>query len=770
MLRRLRRSAIPLLCGTLAAVLLTAPSATGAAAKGAAGGGTLWATQLDFDNNGAPWSEASFAALKADGLNSVEIDLPWNTIEPSVGTFDFTELDQELANAAAAGIRIVPIFWQSGWGGSPASWITSHEVTSSGTEGKAPAWWDPTEQAEYFSYVTDTIKHIANNSGYGGSILDYGFLDAQWDINDGAGGWAHADINEFHQTYLPRAYGTIATFNSKYGTSYTSFDEVPAAASGQPLAGVYQAFRVWSVQDTYSRLTAEVRAITRSPLYYYFGGHLANAPNYANIPDLFFQLAAKYDVTIIEDAAQSPGLTLTFGSLARAYRVKLVQEWTAPGDNSQLDAQAVQWLSNYAMGLPEGGGEDFFIHDGTAKDTHGFPIYTRWLPTLQGLSGSYPQQPAAVYIDFSQAYGNASGGSLANVEAELTSLWSREQSGFAVITSEEVADGAVKLSRYRAILPLNGVDTTLKSYQADGGTLLTQDSQLARYAPAYVQLSSPHSLQIVPAVARDHRSASITLAEVSPYYDYDGSAVFSLAGLDLVPGTYHLVDAGTGAAVPQRAESNGDVCALVDMKSAQLAQWRMEPGAAPVGTSVPSVCPVPQGSGASTVSVTAGQSGGGMEFLGVGQTGQGADGNLNLISQVGVQAVQTWTSAQSGAPGADVYLQLDPSSNVAASSDLTVQVTYWATPGQGFRVQYNAPNNPYQNGPTVTSTGTGTWATTSVQITGAQLTEAQNLGADLRLAISDPSQSLVVRGVTISATARPAATLGGSDRTRTQHP
>ena len=27
----------------------------------------LWSTQLDFDDNGTPWSEASFAALKADG-------------------------------------------------------------------------------------------------------------------------------------------------------------------------------------------------------------------------------------------------------------------------------------------------------------------------------------------------------------------------------------------------------------------------------------------------------------------------------------------------------------------------------------------------------------------------------------------------------------------------------------------------------------------------------------------------------------------------------
>ena len=202
-----------LLCATAAAIMAAVPFAAAVAAAPAASHGTasqtataqgkLWATQLFFDDHGVPWSEASLAALKADGLNSVEIDMSWNVVEPSPGTFDFTELDQELANAAAAGMKIIPIFWESGWTGSPASWATSREVSSTGVTGVQPAWWDPQVRPEYFTYVTDTIAHITHNPGYGGSILDYGFLDAQWDINNGAGGWAQDDINEFHQGYLP---------------------------------------------------------------------------------------------------------------------------------------------------------------------------------------------------------------------------------------------------------------------------------------------------------------------------------------------------------------------------------------------------------------------------------------------------------------------------------------------------------------------------------------------------------------------------------------
>jgi hypothetical protein len=745
-----------LLCAIITVVLATISLASTASAApvgnrstvSAGNSSKLWATQLDFDNNGVPWSEASFAALKADGLNSAEVNMSWNSIEPSPGTFDFTEFDQELANAAAAGMKLVPIFWESGWSGSPASWVTDREISSTGVTGSQPVWWNLTDQQEYFTYVTDTIAHIAHNPGYGGSILDYGFLDAQWDVDGGAGGWAADDITEFQQVYLPHTYGTIARFNAEYGTSYTSFDQVPAAAPGETLGDVYQEFRVWSMEDTYSRLTAAVRKITNGPLYYYWGGNLGNNVDYANNPDSFFKLARQYNVTIILDDAETSGLALLFGSLAQAYHVRVAEEWTAPGENDQLAAAAVDWLSNYGLVSPENGGEDFFIHDGTEKDVVGFPIYINWLPVLQGLSGSYPRQPVAVYIDVSQGYGNSAGGSLSQVENDLTSLWQTDQSGFAVVTSQEVANGAVKLSRYKAILPLNGVDAALESYQAAGGALLTDASQLATYAPAYAQLSSPYSLQTVPVVAADHRSASITLAEVSSYFGYDGTATFSPAGLTLKKGTYHLVDAATGEAVPQRALSDGDVCAPVTMASATLAEWDIVPGAAPAGTPVPSDCPEAPGSGASTVSASVGEANG-LEVLN-GGTSQGADGNLNVITQDGSQAWETWTTAQSGTSVENMYLQVDPSSAVDAASDLTVTVTYWASAGQGFQVQYDAPGNAYQNGPTVTSPGTGTWATSSVTITGAQLGEEQNLSADLRLAVTDPAAPLIVQSVSIS--------------------
>ena len=759
---RLRRLVVPILLAVMVALFcgFHVPVARAASSPTT----PIWSTQLDFDNNGTPWSESFFAGLASDGLTTAELNMPWGTIEPAAGTFSFTEWDTELANASAAGIQLIPIFWQAGWGGSPAPWINDFEVGSGGAQGQAPEWWDPTEQSEYFTYVEDTIQNaISQPGGYGGAILDYGYLDAQWDLNGAGGGYAADDVSEFQNTYLPQTYGTIATFNSDNGTSYSAFSQVPAAAPGQALFGVFQAFRAWSVKTTYGQLTANVRNITAStPLYYYFGGGFGNATSYANNPDTFFQLAKQYNVTVIDDDASSQGLTLTFGSLARAYGVKVAQEWTAPPDNSQLAAKAVSWLSLYSMGLPEGGGEDFFIHDGTQKDTVGFPIYTSWLPTLKSLSGTYPQQQAAVYIDFSQGYGNTSGGSLNNAENEIANLWLNYQAGFSVVTSQEVNNGAVKLSQFKAVLPLNGVDANLTAYKSAGGTVLTQAEQLTQYTTAYAEIDAPDvgDLQTVPAVAANGNSASITLANITSGTTYNAPIAFSPAGLGLNSGNYYLVNAATGAAVPQTQQSNGLLCASANIGAATLAQWNVVAGTPPSGTASSS-CPVTE-TGATSVTATAGQAGAGLQFLDVGQTNAGSDGNLTQITQGGEQAVETWTSSQSGAGDANVYLQLNPMSAVEAAANVTVQVTYWATAGQGFTVQYDTPSNAYQNGPTVSSPGTGTWATASVQLTGAQFDEAQNDSADLRLNVTNASAPLIVQSITMSVTNSSTPTLSAS--------
>jgi hypothetical protein len=121
------------------------------------------------------------------------------------------------------------------------------------------------------------------------------------------------------------------------------------------------------------------------------------------------------------------------------------------------------------------------------------------------------------------------------------------------------------------------------------------------------------------------------------------------------------------------------------------------------------------------------------------------------VTQDGQTAYETWTSAQSGVTPANVYLQLDPSSQVAKASTVTASVTYWSVDGQGFQVQYDSPGAPYFGGPTVAGSGTGSWQTATVTLTNVQFAELQNLSADLRLAVTDPTKPLYVSSVTLSA-------------------
>jgi hypothetical protein len=569
----------------------TTASGSTTSAVPAASATPFWSTQLKWDNNGTPWSQSSFAALKADGLTTAEIDMSWNTVEPSNGTFDYSELDQEISNASAAGVRLVLIFWYSGWKGSPAAWATSHEITNTGAQSTTPAWWDPTDEPAYLTYVTDTVKHVAGKAGYGGSILDYGRLDAVWgsSVSGAVDGWAPADIAKFHTVYLPQTYGSISAFNNANKTSYTSFSQVPAATPGQALARVYQLFRLWTVQQIYGQLASDVRGVSAStPLYYYSGGHIGNWATFENVPEVLFSLAKKYNITVIQDCSESSGIDLLFASMGRAYGVNVATEWTAPSDSTQLAAQAVKWIGNYGMMLPNGGGTDFFIHDGTQKDVVAFPIYTNWLPNIKSLTGSYPQQPVAVYIDASAAYGNASGPNLGAPENTIAALWDGYQAGFSVVTSQEVDTGVVKLSQYKAVLPANGVDANLTAYKNAGGNLLTAGSQLARYAPAYAKLANSGIVQIVPVVAAGNTSAQLTIADINSGTAYNNVITVNPAGLGLTSGSYHLVNA-SGATIPQKAVSGG-VCASASLAAASLTKWSMVAGGVPSGTPAPSGC------------------------------------------------------------------------------------------------------------------------------------------------------------------------------------
>ena len=79
----------------------------------------VWAVQLNWTRAATKpaqaWPERTFAKIAADGIHYAEINMEWGKVEPQRGKFNFTLLDQTLANAAKAHVQIIPIFWYAVW-------------------------------------------------------------------------------------------------------------------------------------------------------------------------------------------------------------------------------------------------------------------------------------------------------------------------------------------------------------------------------------------------------------------------------------------------------------------------------------------------------------------------------------------------------------------------------------------------------------------------------------------------------------------------------
>lgn len=733
--------------GLVAGGLAVAQAVRAVAAGSTPAPGRVYSMELRWqDPAGDPWSQAELAGLKADGLNTVMINMSWGDIETAPNTYDWTDLDTDMANAAAVGISVNMIFFSDRATNTPAPWVLgpTEESSAGVADANVPSWWNTAEQQAYFSYLTTAIDHVKNDPAFVGETIDWGNLDAYFD----GGGYSADDVNEFHSTYLPQTYGTIAAFNSKFGTSDSSFDDVPAVPAGQPGWGVYQAFLDWSLKTTYTQLATDATAAAPGKaLQIYQGGQLAAATTIINDPDTIYQVAKQFNATVIDDANNDPGWDMVQASLARAYGVKMMGEWTIPHDPSQGSAQLAQGIMGSLMAGSNYGGDDYVIFNGP-NFKNMFPIFTGILPALQGLTGDYPvQQQVAIYLDVSQEYGNEQGGSLAAAQGQMGTLWADSDIALPVVTSEEIANGVAKLSNYKAIYPINNRnDANVQAFQAGGGTVLTDPGEIGRFATAYGNVADPNVLQMVPNVPAGGTSADIVLTDISATEDYNSSLSLRPAGLGMAAGTYHLVNAA-GVAVPQTVQPNGDVCATASLSAASITEWTMAAGAAPSGTAAAS-CP-PDYTGAFSVTATAGQVPQGMTFRAVGSSNAG-DGGLATVTENGMPAVETLTSAQSGASDAAVYLQADPASAVEESSGLSLTVTYWDTPGQGFAVQYNSPTTTAAGGPLVAGTGSGTWTTVTVPLTGARLDNGLPFQADLRLVAKDPTQPLIVQKVTLS--------------------
>lgn len=569
-------------------------------------GNRYWWVQIDYRKPGegeagsTPWTDADFAAFAQAGMNGVEINLVWGSIEPRRGEYDFTLLDRYLASAAKAHIRLYLIFWQSVWaeappkvtGNNPPLWITKRDLTSAGMTTNEPSWWDKDSRQAYFDYICRTVEHLNGKPGFGGLFANYGWLDAMWGPENykGAGleptrgiaGYAPADIQEFYQ-WLPRRYKTLSAFNQQWHTSYTDWTQVPAAKPGAPLFPVYQHFRFESVLQTYDEISRLVRARTQAPLLYYWGGMIGGDSTgvgvMMNDPDIFFKAAKRYHAIVVLDDADYTGLSLVFGSLARSYQVPLFEEWTP--QSTDMTEETARWLGHIAMGAPDEIGADFFLYP-LPKEPKGWkeawPKFQAWHATITQIRGHTPEQPVAVLIPMKRIAFGPDLNAFSGWEVQLGNFWRIHHVIPHFITDEQVTDGTVDLGQFKAVVDLGNerADLPQLTAYAEKHPVLKNLSDTLSILRPYVTLEPGYdSLEVTPVV--DGTSVWLTLANCSNDKAYAGNMDFDPRAVGLKLTDFDVTLVKEGESLPTSRTRDGKIQWRVSLPPAAFEVIRLSP-------------------------------------------------------------------------------------------------------------------------------------------------------------------------------------------------
>lgn len=523
-----------------------------------------WMVQIDYRGpGGQPWQLSDFQYLASLHLTGVEINLSWNAIEPAQGQFSLTTLESYVQDAAAAHLVLVPIFWESVWGGNNPSWLGApFEETNTGVFDQQPAMWSSIAYNAYSDYVTTTLKAVQGLAGYGGSYIDYGWLDAMWGPPPSGGGmpgYAAVDVAAFHR-WLPTQYRNLGALNQALGTDYQAWDDVPAFQPGEAHFALYQKFRMGSYQDIMTRLLGQVRQVTSKPLYLYFGGDMDDVGVLGNVPDQVFSLAREFGAYVSLDDADNTALADLFGYLSQGYGVPLLNEWTPIPGNA---AEVALWQGHYTLEGSNRLGEDYFIYSGgTASGT--FAQYLSLHDQVDQVTGHLPDYRIGILVGYEQVIQGLQEERVPGGDAGLADYIDNARPAAQVITDAAVLRHAVSLASFNVLIDWNGDLTTpglpaavkadLRAFTARGGKIISapldsDGTPIPSEAVPAAFTVTPNSDQIETWIAIDGTRAWITVAngeEDLPVLDtLAGGGRVTLGNLSSYSGTVTVDRAST---------------------------------------------------------------------------------------------------------------------------------------------------------------------------------------------------------------------------------
>ena len=429
----------------------------------------IWSVQNWFYNtSGAPYTQQDFNRFAADHYNAVEITVPW-ILETSPGVYNFTLLDKYMGYAETVGLAVIVIFWYYGLAFNVSnwipSWLTSREIYSNGAEASYPPWWNASARSDYFAFINATVRNLNPDPNFQGVYINFGWLDYMWGPPpSGATGTVVAgyssDTVRAYDQYLSTQYGTLAHYNSVYGTSYTSWYQIPAPQPGATGEwNDFGNFRIWSVQQTYGLISGYVRAITNRTIFYYWGGDIAGAVNGVNLPDILFALAKQYGAIVNVDDADYQVFVDLFASLAARYHVRYIEEFTPQGTTFSEFANAFnETMANIYIGRPWEVGADYFTYNPTNPSfVWGLGAFGDLNAIAEaGLANVTLSSTTAALLSYYPGFYNFSSPVLYDEQVMLSTM-AFSGRPFSIVTDLELMNGAVNLTAFSTVLDLGNV-------------------------------------------------------------------------------------------------------------------------------------------------------------------------------------------------------------------------------------------------------------------------------------------------------------------------
>jgi len=459
-----------------------------------------------YNNSGLPYTQSDFNLFAANHFNAVELVIPW-TLETAPGTYDFSQLDQYMGYAETAGLAVVVVFWYYGWTFGVTnwvpSWITSREIYLNGAVGLYPPWWNASARSDYFGFINATVEHLDPDPNFQGVYAPFGDLDFPWGWPPTGGSGAAVagyspDTVRAYDSFLATQYQTLAHYNSIYGTSYTSWFQIPAPAPNATGEwNDFGNFRIYSVEQTYGLLSEYVRAATNRTIFYYYGGSIGSTVVGGDLEDVYFSLAAQYGGIVNVDDADVQLYPMLFASLAEKYDVRYIQEFTPP--TTGFYQAFNETMANIYVGRPWEVGADFFTYNTASSGfMWAFSFFGRLAniaePSLPGESAG--SSTAALLCYYPGFYGFANNTLATNVlpDEELLLLnLSYLDRPFTIVTDLELMNEAVNLSAFATVLDISDAfgNTTGDPYiQGDLEWFVTHGGDLVDAAGSYSFLDS----------------------------------------------------------------------------------------------------------------------------------------------------------------------------------------------------------------------------------------------------------------------------------------